>query len=121
MRGSTATNFSSWFSYGTANSTSQVSSTWRGADAFRNYWQDHATSYKKFTSVSSNSWDYGYKGDAVSLLNSNGRAVHTMIIVESDEYPDFTLAAHSGDTSDASLEYKMEYGNYGGFIIYNMR
>lgn len=121
MRGSNASDFSCWFSYGTANSTSQVSSTWRGADAFRNYWQDHATSYKKFTSVSSKSWDYGYKGDAVSLLNKNGRAVHTMIIVGSNNNPDFTLAAHSGDTNDASLDYKMTNGNYGGFIIYNLR
>lgn len=88
-----------------------------GADAFRNYWQTNATSYKKFTSVDSNSYAYGYKGDAVSLLNSNSRAYHTMIIVGYSS-PDFTLAAHTGSTNSAKLS---EKASSNGFIIYIMR
>lgn len=114
---SSAANFSNWFSYGNKADTSKVSSTWRGADAFRNYWQTNATSYKKFTSVNNDSWNYGNMGDAVSLLNSNGRAYHTMIIVGSNK-PDFTLAAHTSETKTASLKDK---ASSDGFIIYNMR
>lgn len=112
-----ADNFANWFSKGTSQNVKNVSSTWRGADAFRNYWQTNATSYKKFTSVNSTSFSYGYKGDAVSLLNSNGRAYHTMIIVGYAS-PDFTLAAHTGSTNSAKLSDK---ANSNGFIIYNMR
>lgn len=112
-----AENFANWFSKGTSLNVKNVSSTWRGADAFRNYWQTNATSYKKFTSVDSKSFAYGYKGDAVSLLNSNGRAYHTMIIVGYSS-PDFTLAAHTGSTNSAKLS---EKASSNGFIIYNMR
>ncbi|MDK2964409.1 MULTISPECIES: amidase domain-containing protein [Lacrimispora] len=112
-----ADNFANWFSKGTSQNVKNVSSTWRGADAFRNYWQTNASSYKKFTSVNSTSFSYGYKGDAVSLLNSNGRAYHTMIIVGYSS-PDFTLAAHTGSTNSAKLSDK---ANSNGFIIYNMR
>lgn len=114
---SSSANFSNWFSSGSAANTSYVSSTWRGADAFRNYWQVNATSYKKFTSVSTSSWNYGYTGDAISLLNSNGRAYHTMIIVGYAN-PDFILAAHSSSTMTARLSSKADSN---GFIIYNMR
>ncbi len=41
-----AQNFANWFSKGTTQNTSNVSSTWRGADAFRSYWQGHAIGYK---------------------------------------------------------------------------
>jgi hypothetical protein len=112
-----ADNFANWFSKGTSQNVKNVSSTWRGADAFRNYWQTNATSYKKFTSVDSNSFAYGYKGDAISLLNSNGRAYHTMIIVDYSS-PDFTLAAHTSSTNTAKLSQKVSSN---GFIIYNMR
>lgn len=114
---SSAANFSNWFSSGTAQSTSNVSATWRGADAFRNYWQVNSSSYKKFTKVDTNSWNYGYTGDAVSLLDSNGRAYHTMIIVGYSN-PDFILAAHSASTATTPLSSKSPSG---GFIIYNMR
>jgi hypothetical protein len=112
-----AENFANWFSKGTTQNVKNVSSTWRGADAFRNYWQSNATSYKKFTSVDNSSFSYGYNGDAVSLLNSNGRAYHTMIIVGYSS-PDFILAAHTGSTKSAKLS---EKASSNGFIIYNMR
>lgn len=115
---SSAQNFANWFSVGTAASTVNVSSTWRGADAFMSYWKSNATSYKTFTSVSTSSWNYGYIGDAVSFLNSNNRAVHTMIITGYNN-PDFQLAGHTSDVLYASLRSKAS--NYSSFIIYNMK
>lgn len=112
-----AENWANWFSKGTSLDTKNVSSTWRGADAFRGFWQENATSYKKFTAVDSTSYSYGYRGDAVSLLNSNGRAYHTLIIVEYS-YPDFTIGAHTGNTITAKLSSKVDSN---GFYIYNMR
>lgn len=112
-----AENFSNWFSKGTSQNVKNVSSTWRGADAFRNYWQTNASSYKKFTSVDSKTYAYGFTGDAVSLLNSNGRAYHTMIIVDYSN-SDFVLAAHTSSTNTAKLS---KYASSNGFIIYNMR
>lgn len=114
---SEATDWSNWFSKGSSTNTKNVSSTWRGANAFKSYWQNNATAYKKFTKVDSDSWNFGYKGDAISLLNSNGRAYHTMLIFDYD-YPDFVLAAHSGSTKSALLSDKMPSG---GCIIFNMR
>lgn len=115
---SSAANFSNWFSYGKTQNTSNVSATWRGADAFKWYWMNNSKSYKKFTSVGTSSWNYGYIGDAVSFLNSNNRAVHTMIITAYNN-PDFKLAGHSSNTLYSSL--KSKASNYSSFIIYNMR
>jgi hypothetical protein len=111
-----ADNFANWFSKGASQNVKKVSSTWRGADAFRNYWQTNASSYKKFTSVNSNSYSYGFTGDAVSLPNDNGRAYHTMIIVGYSN-PDVTVAAHTGSTNSAKLSEKVSSN---GFIIYSM-
>lgn len=115
---SSAESFSNWFSSGTSQNTKNVSSTWRGADAFKWYWMDHSESYKKFTAVDSTSWNYGYTGDAISLLNSNGRAMHTMLITGYNN-PDFILSAHTSSTNSASLKSKIK--GYDSFIIYNMR
>ena len=115
MQGSVATNFSDWFSYGNSINIKNVSSTWRGADAFRNYWQNNAIAYKKFSKVDEDSWNYGRKGDVVSLMNENGRTYHTMIIIHYD-YPDFIMAAHTLDTKNARL--KSYFPNK--FIIYKM-
>lgn len=115
-----ATNMSNWFSSGTSASTSYVSSTWRGANAFKVYWTSNCTSYSTFSSMNSNAWFYGNKGDAVSLLNANGAAYHTLMIVGygGNASYDFTVAAHTYDTNTASLS---DYTATGGFIIYNMR
>lgn len=113
-----ATDWSNWFSKGTSCDTKNVSSTWRGANAFKGYWQNNANGYSKFTSVSADSYKYGYKGDAVSLLNENGSAYHTMIIVGYDSANnDFKLAAHTGNTKTASIR---DYSPVGGFIIFDM-
>lgn len=118
MKGSDSTNTGTaweknWFSSGTANSTTKVSPSWRGANAFKTYWQKNATAYKKFTSYTSDAYDYGYRGDAVSFLNSNGAAYHTLIIVSYDD--GLVCAQHTGSNDARKLK------NYtGDFIIYNM-
>jgi len=118
MQGSDSTNTGAaweknWFSYGTTTSTTNVSPTWRGANAFKTYWQKHATSYKKFTSYSSDTYIYGFRGDAVSFLNSNGAAYHTLIIVS---YADgLVCAQHTGSNDARKLK---DY--VGDFIIYSM-
>lgn len=114
-----AQDWSNWFSTGSSCNTSNVSSTWRGANAFKSYWQSNASGYSTFSSVGSSSYNYGFTGDAVSLLNSNGSAYHTLIIVGYDSAnKDFIVAAHTGNTVTAKLS---DYSPSGGFIIYNMR
>ena len=116
---SAAENWSNWFSTGTSCNTSNVSSTWRGANAFKGYWQSNASSYMTFSSICESSYDYGFMGDAVSLLNSNGSAYHTVMIIGYDEENyDFIVAAHTGNTMTKKLS---EYNLANGFIIYNMR
>lgn len=115
---SAADSWSNWFSKGSSLNTKNVSSTWRGANAFKSYWQSNASGYSTFQSVGTESYNYGFKGDAVSLLNSNGSAYHTMIIVGYDPAnKDFILAAHTGNTKTAKLS---NYAPAGGFVIYDM-
>ncbi len=125
MTGTNASNFNSWFCR--SNNlwdVSKISSTWRGADAFGHYWMKKAVSYKYFDSsyFSDKSklkkvLEYGNRGDAVSVLNSNGRPFHTLIIIDYGK-DDLICAAHSGNTITASLRY---YGSFsGGIRIYKM-
>lgn len=116
-----AQNWSNWFSKGTTQNTSNVSSTWRGAAAFRDYWQTNSSGYKKFTSMGSDAYSYGYRGDAISLLNANGAAYHTLIIVAYGT-TDFKVAAHSdGMVTSAGGAYLLSKRSLGdGFIIYDM-
>lgn len=124
MKGTPATstaaqNWSNWFSTGSSCDTKNVSSTWRGANAFKDYWQRNASGYSTFSSVGADSYSYGFTGDAISLLNSNGSAYHTLMIVGYDSANrDFIVAAHTYDTATAHLS---DYSPSGGFIIYNMR
>lgn len=114
-----AQDWSNWFSKGSSCNTKNVSSTWRGANAFKGYWTVHASAYETFGSVGSDSYDYGYSGDAISLLNKNGSAYHTLMIVGYDRANnDFIIAAHTNDTVTAHLS---DYTPEGGFIIYSMR
>lgn len=112
---SAADDWSNWFSSGTSLNTKKVSSTWRGAAAFRGYWEDNASASKKFSSVGNSSFDFGYIGDAVSILNTRGRAYHTLLIIDYDG-KDFILAAHSGSTISKRLS---SYNS--DFVIYHMR
>ncbi len=114
-----AQNWANWFSTGSSCNTKNVSSTWRGANAFKSYWQSNASGYSTFTTVGSESYNYGFKGDAISLLSSNGSAYHTLMIVGYDSAnKDFIVAAHTSNTKTAHLS---DYSPAGGFIIFNMR
>jgi len=118
--GGTASDFNNWFSSGTTQNTNLVSSTWRGADDFRNFWQVHCTKYSKFTAVDATSYAFGWTGDAITLLDSNGRGIHTLIIVGYATGNDFVIAAHTGSTNSTNLStIYNEFG--GGYLIYNMR
>ncbi|MFA5523818.1 MAG: amidase domain-containing protein [Tissierellales bacterium] len=125
MAGMNSNNFSNWFCRSNrAWDVDKISSTWRGADAFGHYWMKKAVSYKNFdrSCFSDNSkfkqvLKYGARGDAVSLLNSNGRPFHTLIIIDYGK-DDLICAAHSGDTISASLR---NYGLFsGGVRVYKM-
>lgn len=112
---SDATDFSYWFGKGTTGSTKYYSSTWRGADAFKHFWKANA-SYEEFDEISSESYNYGWTGYPISLLNSNGRAYHTVIIVGYvPSENDFILAQHSSGDVDARLSEK----GFSSFIIYD--
>lgn len=125
MTGMNSTNFSNWFCR--SNNlwdVNKISSTWRGADAFSHYWMAKAVSYKNFDSsyfTDSSKFkkvlSYANRGDAISLLNSNGRPFHTLMIIDYSK-DDLILAAHSGDTITASLR---NYGSFtGGVRVYKM-
>lgn len=111
---SSAQDWGNWFSYGSDLNTSNVSSTWRGANAFKSYWQSNSVGYKKFDSFSPDAYNYGYKGDAISLLNHNGVAYHTMIVVGYYGI-DLLCAQHTGDQNDRLLSTINS-----PFIIYRM-
>ncbi len=114
-----ATNFTNWFSAGNKRDILRVSSTWRGADAFRNYWQAHAKVYQKFAVVGPEAYKFGHKGDFISLLNANGTAYHTLLIVGYADAPqDFIIATHTFNTNSKRLS---EYAIPGGFLIYSVR
>ena len=110
-----AQDFSNWFSTGTTLNTKNVSSTWRGADAFKHYWKANALAYKTFDSYTSDTYDYGFRGDAVTLLTSTGRGYHTLVIV-GYKAGDLTFAAHTYDTKTGSLKSVSD-----SFIIYRMK
>ena len=111
-----ATNFANWLSQGSANNTNRVSSTWRGADAFKHYWTANAEKYRTFSSYTSDAYAYGFRGDAVTLLNSNNRGYHTLIIVSYGSGGDLIYAAHTGNTKTGSLKSVNT-----SFIIYGMK
>lgn len=111
---SDATNFSYWFGTGSTGSTTKYSATWRGADAFKHFWTSNS-SYEEFDDISSESYNYGWTGYPISLLNENGRAYHTVIIVGYATGNDFVLAQHSGMDADALLSQK----GFTSFIIYD--
>ena len=45
----------------------------------RNYWQEYSTAYKQFSRGGTDTYNYTWPGDVVSLLNNNGLAYHTLI------------------------------------------
>lgn len=124
MVGTNATSFNNWFCRSNHLwDVSKVSSTWRGADAFGHFWMTKAVSYKNFDSSHFKDdskfkkvLSYANRGDAVSILNSNGRPFHTLIIIDYGR-DDLICATHSRDTITASLR---NYGYLSGVRIYKM-
>lgn len=100
MVGRDAKSVNSWFSRGNQYNTSKVSATWRGADMFKEYWKSKATAYRRFEMGGEETYNYTWPGDAVSLLNKNGRAYHTLICVSYSKHDKSTICyGHSGALS----------------------
>lgn len=127
MKGTVATVFGNWFCRTKSiNELSKVSSTWRGADAFGHYWMSNAKKYKNFAKSYFSFKDkfktvfnYGSVGDAISLLNSNNRPYHTLIISYKEDAK-LKFASHTGNHKWKSLyKYVREMGA-NGVRIYKM-
>jgi len=121
---SNATVATNWFSSGTAQNTSNVSSSWRGANAFKNCFVTKAKYYKRFDSSSTKTTlsNYAKVGDAVSFYSTNASgsyiAKHTMIVVGFSS-GDTILAGHTGPTKTTSLYTTLQ--GYDGCYIYSMK
>lgn len=109
-----AESVSNWFSSGSSCNTKNVSSSWRGANAFKNHWSSR-TSYSTYKSSPYSANGSTTVGDAVSLLNANGVAIHTMVVYEVKyvgSTMEIILAAHTSNTKTAYFSSK--YNIYGG-------
>lgn len=110
-----------WFSTGTAENIKNVSSSWRGANAFKNHWMSKV-SYKKYTSTPYSANGNASIGDAVSLLDPNGVAIHTLVVYKVGYIGstlEIILAAHTSNTKSALFSSKYNYFR-GGAIIFRM-
>ena len=109
MQGSNTDNTSYWFYNG--SNLSQISGSWRGANMFRWHWSSRAG---KVTDVSATQtrnnfktavYDKAYQGDAISLVNSNGSAYHTIFVNKRNTSTlDFKYSAHSDSGNHNSLK-----------------
>lgn len=128
MKGTVATNFSNWFCRTkSSNELSKISSTWRGADAFGHYWMSNAKGYKNFSKsyfTSANKfktvYNYGSAGDAISLLNSNGRPYHT-VVVSYKEDSKLKCAAHTEPHKWKSVYNIVREQSANGIRLYKMK
>lgn len=108
-QGSNTDNSSYWFYNG--SNLSQISGSWRGANMFRWHWSSRAG---KVTDVSATQtknnfktsvYDKAYQGDAISLINSNGSAYHTIFVNKRNTSTlDFKYSAHSDSGNHNSLK-----------------
>lgn len=116
---SNATNQSNWFSYGTTASTSNVSSTWRGALAFGNYWSNKALAYQEFTfDELEEAVAFAYRGDAIVFYNDSGTTGHVAFVYNYTT-SDLVLAAHTTDTITSKLsDYESSFSY---FRIFSMK
>ena len=123
--GKNAANSKNWFSYGNQLDTKKVSSSFRGANAFKNYFLVAAKRKKYFSSNVSNEELYNYVkiGDAVSFCRiegSNKIAKHTMIVInKKPKTNEVILAAHTSSTNDTILCSKLK--SYAGCYIFGMK
>ncbi|WP_455543178.1 amidase domain-containing protein [Intestinibacter sp.] len=108
-QGSNTDNSSYWFYNG--SNLSQISGSWRGANMFRWHWASRAG---KVTDVSATQtknnfktavYDKAYQGDAISLVDKNGSAYHTIFVNKRNKSTlDFRYSAHSDSMSHNSLK-----------------
>lgn len=114
-----ASDFAYWYSYGNKADINLVSSTWRGAGAFKYYWEKNASEVRIFDKFSEETYNYGKIGDFLSLINpSTNQGYHTMIIIDygiTEGVNDLLCAQHSPNLINASLLKKNK-----GFIIYKL-
>lgn len=117
MEGTNRESTSAWFSRTTdRNDLNNLSDTWIDAGSFRWYWQDHASSYRTFARGGIDSYNYTWPGDAISFLNTNNRAYHTLLCVDYDSSIRETyMACHSSARNDRPLSTVTN-----SFIVYNM-
>ncbi|MEF9935163.1 MAG: amidase domain-containing protein [Clostridium sp.] len=124
MIGYNASSMKNWFCR-TRNkwAVDLISSTWRGASAFAYYWSVNANAYEQFSSsyfenleAFRSIYNYGSRGDAVTLYNKDRKPYHTLIIVDYDK-GDLICASHSYDSSARSL---LAAAPEGGARIYRM-
>lgn len=116
-----AQNINNWFSTGSALDTKNVSSSWRGAYSFKNHWTT-LVPYNRYTSNPYSANGNASIGDAVSLLDPNGVAIHTMVVYNVayvGSTLEIILAAHTDETKSALFSSKYNYFG-GGAIIYRM-
>ncbi len=106
---------SSWFCNSKQrNNLNKVAITWRAASYFPKYWKNNCLKYKMIDSddvVSKNDYedavyDYLYRGDVVSLCDSDGNAIHTVIITDYGsigQISDLKYSAHSVNHKNETL------------------
>lgn len=118
--GKNSMDFENWFSQGNKTDIKKVSSTWRGADAFKYYFLENSNEHMKFNLIDDKVkyYDYGEVGDPLSILNPNGKAIHTMIVYRKLE-KELILSAHTFATKSATFSEKANLFG-GGAIIYKL-
>lgn len=122
---SNAQNPNNWFSYGNKTDTSQVSSTFRGANVFKNYFYLAAKRKRFFltNATKEDLYNFASLGDAVSFCKKDGNnyiAKHTMVVVKKDSINKTVyLAAHSSSVKDAILYDKIK--SYDACYIFSMK
>lgn len=124
MIGGNANSLKSWFCKSTKKwDVALISSTWRGAGAFSQYWMANSNDFKDFGSSYFENlntfrkvYDYAVRGDALSFLDAKGRPYHTLIVVDYN-YGDLICASHAYDSNNRSL---LSDDPDGGVRIYRM-
>lgn len=124
MVGNNAASMKSWFCWSRNKwDVKSISSTWRGANAFSVYWKVNANSYRDFDKSYFKSleafksiYNYASRGDALSFLDYNGSAYHTLIVVDYSN-GDLICASHAYDSNNRSL---FADSPEGGVRIYKM-
>ena len=98
-----------WFSYGSKRDDKKVSSSWRGANMFKEHWTYRSYEYKDFEIGKKGEleklYDYAKPGYPISFLNPDNSAYHTLIITNlrktgKNKNKDVGVRNHSGRVDD---------------------